>query len=296
MLKKILIAFASLLGLLLVIGLVLPTTYRVERSLLILAPSEAVYAQVAQPRRWGEWTPWNAERYPGEQWMFGGPELGVGSVRTWEGGPLGRGTLSLSEADPKTGVSYQASLGGGRFSARGRISLASVEGGTQVTWVDEGTLGRSPLRRYLAPFIRSRLGAGIEQGLARLKQVVESSKDVAPSGETPAAAGPTPSVPTDAASPGSSPVIAPPPVLPLDEPTLSAPPQEPAATPSPGGTPPSPDQVVAGPASPTDGGAVPAPAPEQPAQSSTGGSSPVDAGVAVPPPGAPAPGDAGTPR
>lgn len=290
MLKKILIAFASLLGLLLVIGLLLPTTYRVERSLLILAPSEAVYAQVAQPRRWGEWTPWNAERYPGGQWMFGGPELGAGSVRTWEGGPLGRGTLSLSEADPKTGVTYQASLDGGRFSARGRISLASVEGGTQVTWVDEGSLGRSPLRRYLAPFIRSRLGAGIEQGLARLKLGVESSKDVAPSGETPTAAGPTPSAP-----PADSPVIAAPPVLPPAEPTVSAPTSDSTATPSPGGTPPlTPDPAV--PAPTTDGGAVPAPAPEQPTQASTGGSSAVDAGAAVTPPAAPAPGDAGTPR
>jgi hypothetical protein len=289
MLKKILIAFASLLGLLLVIGLLLPTTYRVERSLLILAPPEAVYAQVAQPRRWGEWTPWNTERYPGGQWMFGGPAQGVGSVRTWEGGPLGRGTLSLSEADPKTGVSYQASLDRGRFSARGRISLTSVEGGTQVTWVDEGSLGRSPLRRYLAPFIRSRLGAGIEQGLARLKQVVESS---APSGEAPAAAGPTPSTPTDAAP--SSPVIAAPPVLPSSEPTVSAPAQEPAAPPSPGGMPPplAPEQAAT--ASPGDGGGVLAPTPEQPAQASTGGSAPTDAGAAVPPPAAP--GDAGTPR
>ncbi|WNG20700.1 SRPBCC family protein [Cystobacter fuscus] len=289
MLKKILIAFASLLGLLLVIGLLLPTTYRVERSLLILAPPEAVYAQVAQPRRWGEWTPWNAERYPGGQWMFGGPELGAGSVRTWEGGPLGRGTLSLSEADPKTGVTYQASLDGGRFSARGRISLASVEGGTQVTWVDEGSIGRSPLRRYLAPFIRSRLGAGIEQGLARLKLGVESSKDAAPSGEAPAAAGPTP-------SPDASPGIAAPPVLPSAEPTVSAPPPDPTATPSPGGTPPppTPEPAVTAPTSPGDGGAVSTP--EQPAQASTGGSSPVDAGAAVPPPTAPAPGDAGTPR
>ncbi|ATB43298.1 hypothetical protein CYFUS_008778 [Cystobacter fuscus] len=292
--KKILIAFASLLGLLLVIGLLLPTTYRVERSLLILAPPEAVYARVAQPRHWGEWTPWNTERYPGGQWMFGGPELGAGSVRTWEGGPLGRGTLSLSEADPKTGVAYQASLDGGRFSARGRISLASVEGGTQVTWVDEGSLGRSPLRRYLAPFIRSRLGAGIEQGLGRLKQVVESSEVVAPSGETPAVTGPTPSALPDA--PGASPVIAAPPVLPSAEPTVSAPTPDSTATPSPGGTPPSltPDPAVTAPASPTDGGAVSAPAPEQPAQASTGGSSPVDAGAAVPPPAAP--GDAGAPR
>ncbi|MFY0581120.1 hypothetical protein ACN28S_48940 [Cystobacter fuscus] len=53
---------------------------------------------------------------------------------------------------------------------------------------------------------------------------------------------------------------------------------------------------MTGPASPTDGGAVPAPAPEQPGQASTGGSSPGDAGAAVPPPAAPAPGDAGTPR
>ncbi len=41
MLKKILIASATLVGLLLVTGLVLPSTFRVERSTLIQAPPEA---------------------------------------------------------------------------------------------------------------------------------------------------------------------------------------------------------------------------------------------------------------
>ncbi|MFY0581121.1 hypothetical protein ACN28S_48945 [Cystobacter fuscus] len=228
MLKKILIAFASLLGLLLVIGLLLPTTYRVERSLLILAPRGGVRPGGPTAALGGMDS---LERGALPRWAVDVRRAGAGHGLGADLGGRAPGPWHalLSEADPKTGVTYQASLDGGRFSARGRISLASVEGGTQVTWVDEGSLGRSPLRRYLSPFIRSRLGAGIEQGLARLKQGVESSKDAAPSGETPAAAGPTPSAPPDA-----SPVSAAPPVLPSAEPTVSAPTSDPTATASPG--------------------------------------------------------------
>lgn len=264
--KKILIAFASLLGLVLVLGLVLPTTYRVERSLVILAPSELVYAQVAQPRRWPEWTPWNASQYPGGEWMFGGPELGAGSVRSWTGDVIGRGTLSLSEANPRTGVSYQASLDGGRFSARGRISLEPIEGGTRVTWVDEGGIGGHPLRRYLMPLIRSRLGSGFEEGLARLKTVVESGGRGALPPE--ASPGATPAPPAVEAPP----VIAPPSPRPSNESPALEPLLEPGSPPPP---------------LPGDAGvALPPPASEPSPPEALPAPEPVDAGQ----------GDAGLPR
>jgi hypothetical protein len=174
MLKKILIAFATLVGLLFAIGFVLPSKFRVERSAAIQAPPEAIYPHVAHLARWREWGPWRAEKYPGSEWTFGGPEVGVGAVHTWSGGRLGNGTLSLTEADPKTGVAYAASVEDGRYLLRGRISFAPEGQGTRVTWVDEGDIGGNPLAHYLVPFIRSRLGRYLEEGLAGLAKRVET--------------------------------------------------------------------------------------------------------------------------
>ena len=175
MLKKILIASATLVGLLLAIGLVLPSTFRGERSMTVQAPPEAVYPSVANLERWREWGPWRAEKYPGSQWTFGGPQEGVGAVHSWSGGSVGNGTLSLTQADPKTGVAYDMSVEHGRYLVHGRISFAPEGQGTRVTWVDEGGVGGNPLARYLVPLIRSRLGGYLEAGLAGLAKRVESS-------------------------------------------------------------------------------------------------------------------------
>lgn len=180
MLKKILIAFAALMALVLGIGMVLPSKYRVERSTTIHAPAEAVYASVANLRRWRDWAPWNAERYPGNQWMFGGPEVGVGAVHSWSGEDVGTGTLSLTEADPRTGVAYEMSLEHGRYLMHGRISFEPAEPGTRVTWVDEGDLGGNPLLRYLRFPLESRLGGDLEDALAHLKKQVEERPLPAP--------------------------------------------------------------------------------------------------------------------
>jgi polyketide cyclase/dehydrase/lipid transport protein len=174
MLKKILIASATLVGLLLAIGLVLPSTFRVERSTTLQAPPEAVYPYVANLGRWREWAPWRAEKYPGSQWMFGGPSEGVGAVHSWSGGSVGNGTLSLTQADPKTGVAYDMSVEHGRYLLHGRISFAPEGQGTRVTWVDEGDIGGNPFAHYLVPLIRSRLGGYLEEGLAGLAKRVQS--------------------------------------------------------------------------------------------------------------------------
>ncbi|WNG50567.1 hypothetical protein F0U60_45410 [Archangium minus] len=174
MLKKILIASATLMALVLAIGLALPSKYRVERSTVLPASSEAVYVHVASLKRWEEWVPWNAKRFPGNQWVVGGPELGVGAVRSWSGEDVGNGTLSLTEADPKTGVVYEMSVEHGEYLAHGRISFSPEDAGTRVTWVDEGEIGGNPFAHYLVPLIESRLGGHIEEALANLQKQVEA--------------------------------------------------------------------------------------------------------------------------
>lgn len=245
MLKKILIATATLVGLLLAIGLVLPSKFRVERSTILQAPPEAVYPYVANLERWREWAPWRAEKYPGSQWNFGGPQVGVGAVHSWSGGSVGHGTLSLTEAEPKTGVAYEMSVEHGRYLVQGRISFAPEGQGTRVTWVDEGDVGGNPLAHYLVPLIRSRLGGYLEEGLAGL------AKQVAP-GPVPAAARPEPApapVPVEQAeapAPPAAPVpSAPPaegsqtPVPPVEGSPVAAPPVEAAHVPDAGEAPPS---------------------------------------------------------
>lgn len=295
MLKKILIAFATLVGLLLVIGFALPSRFRVERSTTIQAPPEAIYPYVANLQRWQEWAPWNAKKYPDSQWMFGGPQAGVGAVHSWSGGRVGNGTLSLTEADPKTGVAYDMSVEHGRYLLHGRISFAPEGQGTRVTWVDEGDVGGSPLAHYLVPFIRSRLGRYFEEGLANLEKKVEAGSPVVGTRPEPT---PAPVVVEQPTAPAQSPAPVPsaPPatedaqaaVPPTEGSLVAVPPAEVAQAPDAGevappvAVPPAPEGTVA-PASP--GTAAPSSEP-----------APVEASPTVPPSTpAPAAGEAASP-
>jgi hypothetical protein len=274
MLKKILLAFAALGGLVLLIGLVMPSKYRVERSTTINAPPEAVYASVANVQRWQDWAVWNVRTYPDTRWVFGGTAVGVGAVRSWSGEDVGNGTLSLTEADPKTGVAYDTSVERGRYVMHGRISLAPTESGTRVTWVDEGDIGGNPFAHYAVPLIKSRLGQYIEEGLANLKKQLESSPPLAVEG--PSTPGSTPPG-EQAAAPSQPPATEQPAPAPLEG-------TPPATGPGEGSqvaTPPAEGSPVAAP-----GEVAPsAPAPGEPAPASQGPLAP----LVEPTPAQPAP-------
>ncbi|MDQ6684264.1 MAG: hypothetical protein M3Z16_03985 [Pseudomonadota bacterium] len=67
-LKRAAIGIAGLVLLLVVIGWLLPSTFKVSRSVDIAAPAERIYPRTADPREWQEWSVWN-RRDPLFHWM-----------------------------------------------------------------------------------------------------------------------------------------------------------------------------------------------------------------------------------
>jgi hypothetical protein len=176
-LGNLLIVVLGLIALVLLVGLFLPRTYRVVRTVEVRAEPQVVYADLATLRQWPEWTVWNKEMDPTAEFEYWGPESGVGAGYRWKGATLGQGELKLTAADPDRGVHYALSFEGGAMQSVGRIEWEKA--GTnrlQVTWSDEGDLGRSPVNRYFGLLLDSMIGAQFEQGLARLKARAESGE------------------------------------------------------------------------------------------------------------------------
>jgi hypothetical protein len=71
-LKRVAGLVVVLVVLLLVIGFFLPGTFTVVRSAEIAAPPDKVYALVADPRGWKQWSAWN-RRDPTMQIDYSGP-------------------------------------------------------------------------------------------------------------------------------------------------------------------------------------------------------------------------------
>lgn len=176
MLRYLSIALGTLALGLLAIGACAPTTWAVERSLLIEAPRHEVHAVLTDLESWPEWTPWSRELDPDAAWTFAGTRGAPGASMTWRGDPrtLGDGALTLASADPETGLSYDLVLKEGRARTEGGFRYDATPEGTRVTWWDRGDFGRRPLGGlfgfFAADLIEERVGEDFERGLRQLAQ------------------------------------------------------------------------------------------------------------------------------
>jgi hypothetical protein len=172
-LANIFLVVLAIVSLLLLIGLFLPRSYRVERSAAIRATADRVYADLANLRRWPEWTVWNQDMDPSVRFTFGTNDTGAGASYAWVGEKLGTGELTLTGANPTNGVTYNLEFEGGDMRSNGSITLEPQGEGVRVVWVNQGDLGKNPVNRYFGLWIDSMLGSQLEQGLSNLQRRAE---------------------------------------------------------------------------------------------------------------------------
>jgi len=175
-LKKVAIGLAAVLIALAAIGFLLPAQWRVERSVTIEAPPDAVYAIVSSLRTWPEWTSWSKDLDPSATWEFEGPEAGTGAMMKWKGPAAGAGVLTIAESEPGRAIRYTMRMEEDAFMARGALTLEPSGGGTRVTWVDEGDLGMNPMVRYFGLAMDSSMGRELQKGLDNLKRRAEAGR------------------------------------------------------------------------------------------------------------------------
>ena len=163
----------GLVALLLIVAAVLPSTYRVERSITINAEPAAVFSKVVDFRQWTSWSPWLDTDKDAELRMSGAPGE-IGAVWRWSGDTVGVGNLTLMEYQPNTSIrSRLVFLEPFRMESDDVWEFDGSSGGSLVTWANEGTL-EYPLMRFLGPFLDGMMGKDYEKGLHRLKTMVEN--------------------------------------------------------------------------------------------------------------------------
>ncbi len=168
----------SLLGLfaiLLIVGWLLPSTFSVSRSVLIAASADKIYPLVAAPKEWRQWSVWN-RRDPAMAIEYSGPEAGSGAVWAWKSASEGDGKMSFTAAEPPKRVAYDLYFPDFGTTSRGEFRFEpQPSGGTQVTWLMNGDMGKNPLFHWIALFADGMVGKDFEAGLANLKAVAEKA-------------------------------------------------------------------------------------------------------------------------
>jgi hypothetical protein len=163
------VVLASLVGVAAVGGTtaltLLPKAVHIERSAVVAAAPKAVFAALSSPKSFNQFNPFK-DLYPDLTYVMSGPAQGIGAQYTWaSSGGSGSQTIVSMKQDAE--IKMQLELG-----FRGRpiqtFLISPVEGGSRVTWVQDGDLGYNPIARIIGTTLDGKLGPVYENGLQKL--------------------------------------------------------------------------------------------------------------------------------
>ena len=157
------------------VAYLLPRQASVARAIEIAAPPSAVFPLIVDLRRFGEWSPW-FDHDPDIAVTFTGPIEGVGQTVVWQSdqADIGSGELAITRIE--SGAEVEIALDfGAEGQATAWLRLETAGAATTVTWTFATDLGLNPIARYSGLWIDGMVGPDFEQGLAKLKALVEAS-------------------------------------------------------------------------------------------------------------------------
>lgn len=177
LLKKLLAVLFLLAGIVVVGGFVLPSQTHVERSTRIARSPGEVHAMLNSWRRFNEWSPWHG-RDPKTLYTYAGPADGVGASMKWssEQSDVGKGRQTIVESVPDYKVVSKLEFEG-QGDAIAAFVLLPEGGGTRVTWAFDTDHGNDIMGRWFGLMFDRWIGPDYEQGLAKLKAVLEAQPE-----------------------------------------------------------------------------------------------------------------------
>lgn len=189
MARKILLALLVLVAVLLVVIQTRPDTFHVERSAVIHAPADVVFARIEDFRKWPDWSPWE-KLDPAMQRTFSGADKGVGAIYAWKGNDkVGEGRMTILEAAAPAKLALRLEfLKPFQSTNATTFELAPADGGTQVRWAMDGPMNFMSKAMCLVMDMDKQVGGDFEKGLAALDQVAQADARTAAVPDTTTAA------------------------------------------------------------------------------------------------------------
>ena len=150
-----------------------PDSFRVQRVVLINAPSDKVFPLINDIKAWTVWSPYE-KKDPAMKRTYGAVTAGKGATYAWEGNKdVGQGSMEILESTPQKVVIKLDFLKPFEAHNTAEFLLAPKGGTTDVTWA---IYGPSPyMSKVIGTFmnIDDLIGRDFEKGLADLKAAAE---------------------------------------------------------------------------------------------------------------------------
>jgi uncharacterized protein YndB with AHSA1/START domain len=175
LLKKFITGLLVVAIILLGIGFILPSSFKVQRSVLIDAPAEKVYAHVVDLKKWQSWGVW-FKRDPDMQISYSGPDRSIGMKSSWVSTKEGSGEMELIALEHNQRLIYELYFPEMDMGSTGEFQFKQQDEQTLVIWQDYGDVGNNPINHYFAVFMDNMIGPDFETGLENLKTLVENQR------------------------------------------------------------------------------------------------------------------------
>lgn len=173
---RLLLLIGAVVGIIALIGSLLPRDYEFESKVEIFAPPNVIFDRIENLRNWQDWSKqWNPAAIEGLEIQYSGADAGAGAVQTWTE-PRGKGKLWITESQPFRSVDYKAIFW--EFpEMNSRIELSDQGASTQVIWSSRGSLPRSPFYGFFGAFFSTQMKHQYDMSLEKLKAVVEEEQE-----------------------------------------------------------------------------------------------------------------------
>ncbi|MCX6315986.1 MAG: SRPBCC family protein [Bacteroidetes bacterium] len=163
----------GLIASLLLIALIMPSSYNVEKNIIIAKPVSTVKDKIADLNYYSKWNPWQQMDPSSVQTITGTPGM-PGHKYAWSGKKVGVGSLTLLNQDEKHIHFDLEFLKPWKAQAKDNWLFESWGDGseTKVTWQNSGALPW-PMARLMGPLLNKNLNHQFEAGLNNLKKMCE---------------------------------------------------------------------------------------------------------------------------
>jgi hypothetical protein len=150
-----------------------PDSFRVQRVVLIDAPSDKIHPLIADLKAWPAWSPYE-KKDPAMKRTYGAVTAGKGATYAWEGNKdVGQGSMEIVESSPRKVLIKLDFLKPFEAHNMGEFLLEPKGDGTSVTWA---IYGPSPyMSKVIGTFMDfdDMIGRDFEKGLGDLKAAAE---------------------------------------------------------------------------------------------------------------------------
>ncbi|MBI5430476.1 MAG: SRPBCC family protein [Nitrosomonadales bacterium] len=174
MLKLIAILIIVVITAILVLARLKPSTFRVERSAIIHASPDKVFAYINDFQKWKAWSAWE-KKDVNMKTTYSGPPSGKGAVYEWNGNRnVGSGKLEIVESSaPSTVIIKLDFITPFEGHNQATFTLQPVPEGTKIVWVMDGPMAFIPKVFSLFISMDHMIGKDFEDSLESLKAVAE---------------------------------------------------------------------------------------------------------------------------